>query len=46
MLSVYVVNTFLSIKHFPVEQILALLGPAHVQCLFNILFLTLHKLKC
>jgi len=35
MLTAYVVNVFLNIKHVPVEKILALLEPAHIQCLFN-----------
>lgn len=45
MLSPYVVNIFLNLKHVPVEKILALLEPAHIQCLLNNLFLTLYKLR-
>lgn len=45
-ISAYIVNIFLNIKYVPVEKkILALWEPAHIQCLFNKVLLTVHKLR-
>lgn len=45
MLSACIVNVFLNIKYVSVEKILALLECAPIQCLFNRVLLTIHKLR-